>query len=60
MIAASNGHLETVRELLNNGASVDIKDKDGRNPMVIAASQDHADVLLELQNHLAKVIITDF
>ena len=49
--AASKGHLETVRELLQHGSSVDIADKNGRTPLKIAASEDHLDTVRDLLQH---------
>jgi cytohesin len=41
MIAALNGHKESITAMLQGGAAVDAKDKDGWSPLMIAAENRH-------------------
>ena len=43
--AASAGHVDTVRVLLEAGALVDAKDRDGRTALICAALRGHTDVV---------------
>ena len=43
-IAASNGHLEVVRALLEAKADVDLADNDGVTPLFMAACNGHLEV----------------
>ena len=40
MLASRNGHVETVRLLLDNGASVDVEDNRGNTARSVAATDD--------------------
>jgi ankyrin repeat protein len=50
-IVAEKGHQELVAFLLRKGARVDIGDKDGSMPLVVAAARDHWDVVKRLVKH---------
>jgi len=41
MYACVGGHVETVKELLSNGAEVDDLNENGHTPLMIAASAGH-------------------
>ena len=47
--AAADGHLDTVRVLLENGADMDIADSFGWSPLMYAESNGHMAVVKELQ-----------
>jgi len=53
--AASNIHMEAVRELLKHGAKVESGDKNGRSPLYIAASNVDVEVVRELLKQGANV-----
>jgi ankyrin repeat protein len=40
MFAATNGHLETVRYLLDKGANINLQDKLGRTALILATSEN--------------------
>ena len=44
-IAASTGHLEVVKVLLDNGADISVTNADGRTPLESAASNGHFEVV---------------
>ena len=46
--ACRNGQLEVVRKLIGLGADVDKKNHNGDTPMLVAAKENHDDVLLAL------------
>jgi ankyrin repeat protein len=43
-LAAESEHVEVIRELLSNGANVDIADNDGQTLLHLAAESGHVDV----------------
>ncbi len=45
LTAARKGQAQRVRELLNQGAPIDAKDKQGRSALVLAAESEHTDVV---------------
>lgn len=54
--AAGKGNLESVRELIKNGADVDLtKDVNNYGPAHYAAFNGHTQVILELMEHDAKI-----
>lgn len=58
--ASTNGHVEIVRLLLQNGASVDLQCNDGWTPLMGASEEGHIEVAkLLLQEGGAKVNFTD-
>jgi ankyrin repeat protein len=54
MMAASEGHIEVVRVLLLNGASVGIFDRDGDTASKFAQEKGHPAVLKLLEGQPAK------
>ena len=54
MMAASEGHIEVVRVLLLNGASVGIVDRDGDTASKFAREKGHPEVLELLERQPAK------
>lgn len=50
MIAAANGHIDTVRMLLERGAPVDAVDDEGRTALSLAAARGHHEVVKLLLN----------
>ena len=62
MKAALNGHTSSVQHLLNKGALIDLEDKGGYTALMLAASNDHADVarlLLEYGANINRVETTN-
>jgi ankyrin repeat protein len=57
--AASIGHLDTFRELLKRGESVDIADEVCRTPLIIAALGGDEEIVRELLNRGTEADITD-
>ncbi|EGZ08509.1 hypothetical protein PHYSODRAFT_435214, partial [Phytophthora sojae] len=51
LIACENGHVEVVKLLLDNGASVNEVDEDGDCPLFVAAGNGHADIVKCLLEH---------
>ena len=45
LIAAENGHLEAVTQLINQGAYVDQPRTDGATPLFLAVENGHLDVV---------------
>jgi len=44
MYACAGGHVDTVVELLNNGANVEVHNKSGHTPLMEAASAGHVTI----------------
>lgn len=55
MKAALNGHLEATRSLIQAGASVNLADKGGYTAMMLAASNNHAEIVILLLTQGANV-----
>ncbi|MEN8166321.1 MAG: ankyrin repeat domain-containing protein [Pseudomonadota bacterium] len=55
MKAALNGHLETTRQLLIADAAVNLTDKGGYSAMMLAASNNHVEIVELLLNEGADV-----
>jgi len=55
MIAASNGHLDICRLLIDKGAQVEAKVSCGWSPLHYAAEQGHVEIVRLLCNHGADV-----
>ena len=53
--AASEGHLEVVRLLVENGANVNARDENGRTPLFRAADEGHLDIVRLLVENGAEV-----
>lgn len=49
-LASQEGHIDLVRLLIANGASLELSDEDGISPLYIASYQGHADVVEILLN----------
>ncbi len=47
MIASRNGHAEVVKILLENGAEVNLQNKNGWSALMMASQYGHAEGLLE-------------
>lgn len=45
MIAASEGHLDAFRVLLEKGAAIDDQDEDGKTIVHLVAERNHSEVL---------------
>jgi ankyrin repeat protein len=52
-------HLFATKELLNRGANVNAKDKDGKTPLMLAAVQDHDLIVRSLLENDADVNVKD-
>ena len=48
--AARNGNLALVTHLYNQGNKINIEDSDGATPLVLAALENHWDVVIYLHN----------
>jgi ankyrin repeat protein len=48
LTASATGDLDAVREAISGGASLEVRDAQGRSPLLLAASEDHVEVALEL------------
>ena len=59
MLAAQNGHVDCLRELVVSGAEVNIQSNDGRTALMCAAENGHVDCLHELVVSGAEVNIQD-
>jgi ankyrin repeat protein len=57
--AAGYGHLEMVRMLLEQGASINLPSSTGFTALMIAASYDHLPILLVLLQHSANIDLQD-
>ena len=57
--AATNGHVEMVRELLKRGASIDLQSDIGATPLMAAARYGHLSTLLLLLQHSANPDLQD-
>lgn len=57
MFAAQNGHLETVKRLLDADASIDLRDENNFTALSLAVSYDHTSVVKELLQRGASVDI---
>ena len=57
--AATNGHLEVVKSLLEAKAEVEAKDKYGRTPLSWAAVEGHSEVVKSLLQAKAEVDAKD-
>ena len=55
LIASESGDVTTVNSLLNSGASLMNRDRDGHSALWLAAYQGHVDVLKSLIEHHADV-----
>ena len=55
MIAASNGHLDICRLLIDKGAQMEAKNSFGRTPLHCASYQGHDDIARLLCDHGADV-----
>ncbi len=44
MVAANNGHTETVKALLGGGANPNVADKDGWTALIVAAGNGHTEI----------------
>jgi ankyrin repeat protein len=58
-VAASNGYMEVVRELLKHGVSVDIADDECDTSLHNAPFYGHAEIVRELLSHCASVDIAN-
>lgn len=58
MLSAKNGHTNVVKFLLDQGANLTLKDRNGDTAMTIATENDQADIAMILQragaNYVAK------
>ncbi|XP_078608281.1 uncharacterized protein LOC144880137 isoform X2 [Branchiostoma floridae x Branchiostoma japonicum] len=55
IIAAQEGHMEVVQQLLEAGAELNDTDQDGCTPLYMAASKNHVDVVQQLLKAGAEV-----
>src|SRR5580658_2799812 len=55
IVAAQNGHLEIVKELLNRGANIEAKENYGFTALLRAARGDYTEILIELLNRGANI-----
>ena len=57
--AAAYGQTAVVRQLLDKGADVNVRDKDGQTPLMKAVWNSHAKVVAALLQHGATVTVND-
>ena len=50
LTASTTGDLDAVREAISAGASLEVRDAQGRSPLLLAAAWDHVEVAAELVN----------
>ena len=58
-LASSNGKLDIVRFLINQGANIHVRDKNSWNPVHIASDNGHLDIVRQLINVGTSVDIPD-
>ena len=49
MAAALKGHIAALKALLQSGANIHARDKDGYTALMFAQAKDHAQIIWELQ-----------
>ncbi len=54
-IASQNGYLEIVRELIQQGANVDLCGVENATPLIVASFSGHLEIVQELLQHQANV-----
>lgn len=59
MWAAAYGQVETVRQLINLGASVSYLAPSGENALLFASTAGHCSIIRELLNHGAPIDYKD-
>ena len=59
MLASKRGQEEEVRQMLDKGANVNYKDKDGYTPLIIASYDGHVEVVKLLVDKRANVNLKD-
>ncbi|CAI8045066.1 Kinase D-interacting substrate of 220 kDa [Geodia barretti] len=59
MTASQNGHVEVVDKLLQHGATVDLKEKNGWSSLMAASQEGHVEVVDKLLQHGATVDLQD-
>ena len=47
-MASENGHLETVKHLVENGANINEKNKDRDTPLICASRNGHLEIVIYL------------
>ena len=57
--AASTGDVKTVKELLQEGTNLDVKDSRGQTPLHLSLQEHHLDVARELIQKGANINIQD-
>jgi ankyrin repeat protein len=58
-VACEKGHVQVVKELVEHGADVDVKDKDGSSPLHWACAKGHLAVVNELLSRGANIEVED-
>jgi ankyrin repeat protein len=54
MLAAANGHTETVKLLLDRGAAIDVRDNEGKTALVWAREKGHTEIVQLIEAALQK------
>ena len=56
--ASGNGHTDTAKMLIENGANLEVKDNHGKTPLIYASGNGHADIAKMLIENGAHIIVT--
>lgn len=55
-VACHNGHVKTVKLLLENGADINVCNTDGESPLLIACLNGHVEIAVLLFDHFEQTL----